>query len=126
MDITPRSLFISISHRVDTRLQSLTQRFVTPDSNGTPIRLSVQPPEDNESPNLPISLSQNERGAVLEVDEFGTLADESVFITLTISHWPKSARGLVIENTVELIETEAPDHTAVLNGQLEFNADSDI
>ena len=126
LDATPSGLFVSISHRVDTRLQSLTQRFVTPDSDGAQLRLSVQPPEDGESPNPPISLSRDDSAAVLVVDEFGALADESVFITLSISHWPESARRLVVENTMELIETEAPDHTHILNGQLEFSVAADI
>lgn len=122
---TPSSLFVSISHRVDTRLQSLTQRFVTPDSTEAQLRLSVHPPEDGESPNPPISLSQEEGAAVLEADEFGALADESVFMTLTVTHWPESARRLVVENTLELTETEAPDHTHVLDGNLEFTVDAD-
>jgi hypothetical protein len=126
IDPMPSSLFISVSHPEDTRLQSLKQRFATPDSDGTPLRLSVQPSEGNGSLNLPVSLSQDKRVAVLEVDEFGAIADETVFITLTISHWPESARRLTVENTVELIETEAADHTHVLNGQLEFSFDADI
>jgi len=112
LEFPPDTLFVSISHRVDTRLQSLTQRFMTPDSDGTQLRLSVQVPEDGDSPNPPISLSRDEGAAVLGVDEFGALADESVFMTLTINYWPESARRLVVENTVELIETETPDHTA--------------
>lgn len=127
LEYTPNTLFVSISHRVDTRLQSLTQRFATPDSDGTQLRLSVQPPaESTDSPNPPTSLSRDDSAVVLEVDEFGALADESVFIPLTIDHWPESASQLGIETTVELTETEAPDHTHVLNGQLDFSVTADI
>jgi hypothetical protein len=126
INATPGSLFVSVSHPENTRLRRLTQRFVTPDSDGAQLRLSVQPPGDSDSPNPPISLSQDERVAVVEVEDFGALADESVFITLTISHWPESARGLVVENTVELTRTETPDYTHVLNGQLEFSVVADI
>jgi hypothetical protein len=126
---TPNTLFVAISHPKDTRLQSLTQRFVTPDSDGTgtQLYLSVQPPEEGEdSPNPPTSLSRDDSVVILEIDEFGPLADESVFIPLTIDYWPESASKLVIKNTVELIETEAPDHTHVLNGQLDFSITADM
>ena len=121
MDPVSRTLFVSISHPEDTQLQSLTQRFAAPDSDGTPPQLSLHASsEGDDIPHPSVSLFQDGMAAVVEVDQFGELADESVFIPLTVTRWPESARRLVVESTVELVEMGAADHTHVLDGQLEF------
>lgn len=121
MNPMPRTLFVSISHSVDTRLQSLTQRFVAPDSDGTPPQLSVKPSSSGDNiPHPSLSRFQDGKAAVVEVDGFGEFADESVFIPLTVTRWPESACSLVVESTVELVEMAAADHTHVLDGRLGF------
>jgi hypothetical protein len=123
----PRTLFVSISHPEDTRLQSLTQRFAAPDGDGTPPRLSLRTSsEGTDIPHPSVALFQDGRAAVVEVERFGELADESVFLPLTVTRWPESARRLVVESTVELVETGAADHTHVLNGRLEFDLSGKI
>ncbi|WP_178916043.1 hypothetical protein [Natronomonas gomsonensis] len=117
----PKNLFVSISHREDTELRSLTQRVVAPDGDGTPPQLSVQDSsESNDVPHPPVSLSQDGTAAVVAVEEFGDLADETVFIPLAVTRWPESARRLVVESTVELVETGTFENTHVLDGELEF------
>jgi hypothetical protein len=122
----PKALFVSISHTEDTRLQSLTQRFTAPDGDGPPPQLAVRDSsESNDVPHPPVSLSQDGAAAVVDVDEFGDLADETVFVPLTVTRWPESARRLVVENTAELVETGGADHTHVLEGRLEFEFATD-
>lgn len=89
--------------------------------NRTPIQLSLQTPsESNAPPHPPVSLSRDETAAIVEVDQFCDLADETVFIPIAVSRWPESSRRLVVESTVELVETDSPDHTHLLDGRLEF------
>jgi hypothetical protein len=121
VDPLPRHLAISISHPEDTELQSLRQRFVAPDGDGLPPQLSLRGPfEGDHRPHPSVSLFQEEAAAVVEVHRFGELADETVFIVLTVTRWPESARRLVVDSTVELVETGALDHTHVLDGKLKF------
>jgi hypothetical protein len=118
----PSALGISISHRPDTRLQSLTQRVTAlgtaPDDEDSPVELS---PSSENPPRVPVSLSRDGTAAIVEVDQFGDLADETVFIALTVTQWPESGGSLAVESTVELVRTDSPDHTHVLTGSLEFN-----
>lgn len=121
VDPLPRNLAISISHPEDTELQSLTQRFAAPDGDGPPPRLSLQGPfEGDHRPHPSVSLFQEGMAAVVEVHRFGEIADETVFIFLTVTRWPESARRLVVDSTVELVEMGTFDHTHVLDGELEF------
>lgn len=121
----PKTLFVSISHREGTDLQSLTQRFVAPDGEGPPPQLSVQASsEGDDIPHPPVSLSEDGMAAVVDVDQFGDLADETVFVPLTVTRWPESARRLVAESTVELVERGTVDHTHVLDGRLQFEFDA--
>lgn len=118
LDPTPSALFVSISHPEDTRLESLTQRFAAPDGDGTPPELSLRASDEGDDiPHPPVSLSRDGEAAVVDVDGFGDLADETVFIPLTVTRWPESAHRLVVESTVEM---GADDHTHVLDGRLEF------
>lgn len=120
-DPLPNDFFTWISHTEDTELQSLTQRFVASNSDGTPPQLSPQTSSEGDNiPHPSVSLSQDGMAAVMKVDQFGKFADETVFIPLTVTRWPESARRLVVENTVELVERGLPDRTYVLDGQLEF------
>lgn len=123
----PRTLLVSISHSDDSQLQSLTQRFVTPNSDETPPQLSVSDSaEENDPPHPSVSLFQDGRATIADVDRFGELADETVFIPLTVTRWHESARRLVVESTVELVEEGVTDHTHVLEGQLEFEFSVEI
>ena len=118
----PSALRISISHRPDTRLQLLTQRVTAlntvPDGAESPVELS---PSSENPPRVPVSLSRDGTAAIVEVDQFGDLADETVSIPLTVTRWPESGDSLAVESTVELVKTDSPDHTHVLTGSLEFN-----
>jgi hypothetical protein len=118
---SPSDFRTSISHTEDTELQTLTQRFVAQDGDGTPPKLSLQGPfMGDHEPHPSVSLYQEGKAAVVEVHRFGELADESVFIGLPVTSWPESARQLVVENAVELVQTGTPDQPHVLEGQLEF------
>lgn len=126
VDPLPRTLAISISHPEDTELQSLTQRFAAPDSDERPPELALQGPfEGDHRPHPSVSLYEEKNAAVLEVHRFGEIADETVFIYLPVTRWPESARRLVVESTVELIETGGADHIHVLDGELEFEFSAD-
>lgn len=121
VDPQPRNLAIWVSHPENTELQSLTQRYAAPDGGGSPPHLSLQrPSQGDHRPHPSVSLYEEEEDAVLEVHRFGELANETVFIYLMITRWPESARRLVVDSTVELIEMGASDHTHVLDGTLEF------
>ncbi|WP_439028701.1 hypothetical protein [Haloarchaeobius sp. DT45] len=123
METPPRKIAISISHPDDTELQSLTQRFVAPGGDGPLPQFSFQGPfQGDHRPHPSVSLFQEGKAAVLEVHRFGELADETVFMFLTVTRWPESARRLVVDSTVELVETGAVDHTHVLDGELEFES----
>ncbi|ELZ89373.1 hypothetical protein [Haloferax sulfurifontis] len=124
----PRPLAVSISHSRDTELRSLTQRFAAPDGDGSPPKLSLRGPfEAGHSPHPSVSLFQDGAAAVVEVHRFGELADETAFMGLTVTEWPDSARRLVVDSTVELVETGTFEHTHVLDGDLafEFFAEAD-
>jgi hypothetical protein len=117
----PNHFFTWISHPEDTELRSLTQRFVPLGGDGTPPRLSLQGPFMGDyKPHPSVSLFREGAAAVVEVHRFGELADETVFIELPVTRWPESARRLVVQSTVELVEPGLPDRTHVLDGQLEF------
>lgn len=117
----PRFFFTSISHPDFTELQSLTQRFVAVDGDGTPPRLSLQGPfMGGDRPHPSVSLYQDGAAAVLEVHRFGDLADETVSIGLPVTRWPESARRVVVESTVELVGSGLTGSTHVLAGELEF------
>lgn len=117
----PNHFHTWISHREDTELQSLTQRFVALGGDGTPPRLSLQGPfMGDHRPHPSVSLFREGRAAVVEVHRFGEIADETVFIDLPVVQWPESAHRVVVENTVELVESGLTDRTHVLDGQLEF------
>lgn len=117
----PTHLAISISHPSDTELRSLTQRFSAPDGGEHPPQLSLQGPlQGDHRPHPSVSLFQDGMDAVVEVHRFGEIADETVFIILNVNRWPESARRLVAESTVELVETGVIEHTHVLDGTLEF------
>lgn len=119
--LPPKHLRLSISHPQDTELQSLTQRFVAPDGDGPPPQLSLQGPfQADHGPHPSVSLFQEGKAAVVAVHRFGGLADETAFMFLTVTRWPESARRLVVESTAELVEIGAPDHSHVLEGDLEF------
>ena len=121
----PSSLFTSIAHPEDTELRSLTQRFVAVDGDGTPPRISLQGPFMGDyKPHPSVSLFRDGRAAVVEVHQFGELADETVFIELSVTRWPESARRLVVESTVELVEPGLIDRTHVLDGEFEFTAET--
>jgi hypothetical protein len=118
---SPSAFFTSISHPEDTELRSLTQRFGAPDGDGTPPRLSLQGPfMGDHRPHPSVSLFRDGKAAVVEVHRFGEIADETVFIELSVTRWPESARRLVVESTVELVEPGLTDRTHVLDGRLEF------
>lgn len=117
----PNHFHTSISHTEDTELQSLTQRFVALGGDGTPPRLSLHGPfMGDHKPHPSVSLFREGTAAVVEVHRFGEIADETVFIDLPVTRWPESARRLVVESTVELVEPGLIDRTHVLDGQLEF------
>lgn len=122
IESVPSGFLMEISHRRDTRLQSLTQRVTAPDGDGASVELALpDSPDDTFGTPPPVSLSQDGTAAVVEVDQFGDLADETVFITLDVARWPESYHGLAVESTVELVETDSPDHTHVLSGRIEFD-----
>ncbi|MDZ5811632.1 hypothetical protein U4E84_09785 [Halorubrum sp. AD140] len=115
-----------VSHTEDTELQSLTQRFVALDGDGTPPQLSLQGPFMGDSkPHPSVSLFRDGRAAVVKVHRFGELADETVFIDFPVVQWPESARRVVVESTVELVQAGLPDRIHVLDGQLEFDAETE-
>ncbi|MFD1600218.1 hypothetical protein [Halobellus rarus] len=117
----PTHFFTSISHPEDTELQSLTQRFVALGGDGTPPRISLQGPfMGDHKPHPSVSLFREGTAAVVEVHQFGEIADETVFMDLPVTHWPESARQLVVEITIELVEPGLADRTHILDGQLEF------
>ncbi|WP_336003077.1 hypothetical protein [Halorientalis halophila] len=129
--VTPPSLDVpsefatSIWHRDGTELRSLTQRFATPGTEGSrpwPTLALEGPFMGDREPHPSVSLSRTQDGtaAVLEVHEFGELADETVTINLIVTRWPESARTLVVESTAELAETGPREETHVLEGRLEF------
>jgi len=116
-----------VSHTEDTELQSLTQRFVALDGDGTPPQLSLQGPFMGDSrPHPSVSLFRNGRAAVVEVHRFGELADETIFIDFPVIQWPESAQRLVVQSTVELVQPGLLNQTHILDGQLEFEFDSEI
>ncbi|ELZ65697.1 lipoprotein [Haloferax prahovense DSM 18310] len=118
----PRPLAVSISHTEDTELRSLTQRFTAPDGDGSPPRLSLRGPfEGGRRPHPSVSLFRDETAAVVEVHRFGELADETAFLNLAVTEWPESARRLVVDSTVELVETGVFEHTHVLDAELTFD-----
>ncbi len=120
-DPLPDHFHTSISHPEDTELQSLTQRFVALGGDGTPPRISLQGPfMGDHEPHPSVSLFREGTAAVAEVHRFGELADETVFIDVPVTRWPGTARRLVVEHAVELVEPGLPDRTHVLDGQLEF------
>ena len=122
----PEHFHTWVSHTEDTELQSLTQRFVALDGDGTPPQLSLQGPfMGDDKPHPSVSLFRDGRATVVEVHRFGELADETVFIDLPVVQWPESARRLVVESTVELVQSGLPDRTHVLDGQLEFESDAE-
>lgn len=117
----PNNFLTTISHSENTELQSLTQQFESPGDNGTPPQLSRQISFTSDpTPHPPVSLSQDGTAAVVEVNQFGELADETVFLSLPVTQWPDSSRKLVVTNTVELVTREFPRRTHVLKGQLKF------
>ncbi|RDZ63943.1 hypothetical protein C5B90_12600 [Haloferax sp. Atlit-12N] len=118
----PRPLAVSISHPEGTELRSLTQRFVAPDGDGSPPKLSLRGPfEGGRKPHPSVSLFRDGTAAVVEVHRFGELADETAFLNLAVTEWPDSARRLVVDSTVELVETGTVEHTHVLDGELAFD-----
>jgi hypothetical protein len=122
----PNHLHVWIWHREGTRPQSLVQRFAAPDGDGTPPKLALHGPFMGGSEPYPsVSLYEDGAAAVVEVHRFGDLADETVFMNLSVSRWPESARRLVVESTVELTEQGIPDRTHVLDGGVEFTAGSE-
>jgi hypothetical protein len=74
----------------------------------------------DHKPHPSVSLFRKGAAAVVEVHRFGELADETVFIDLPVTRWPESARQLVVESTVGLVEPGLTDQVHVLDGQLEF------
>jgi hypothetical protein len=56
---------------------------------------------------------------VVEVHQFGEIADESAFITLPVG-WPETARRLVVDCSVALKQTGVVGRRHVLEGQLDF------
>lgn len=123
----PNHFHTSISHPEDTELQSLTQRFVALGGDGTPPRISLQGPfMGDHEPHPSVSLFREGTAAVVEVHRFGEIADETVFIDLPVTRWPESARRLVVESTVELVEPGLTDRTHVLDGQLEFEIPTEV
>ncbi|WP_280537017.1 hypothetical protein [Halopenitus sp. POP-27] len=117
----PDNLHTWISHTADTELQSLTQRFVALDGDGTPPQISLQGPfMGDDKPHPSVSLFRDGRAAVIDIHRFGELANETVFLQLPVTRWPESARRLVVESTVELVKPGLTDQTHVLDGQLEF------
>ncbi|SFS12002.1 hypothetical protein SAMN05216559_3992 [Halomicrobium zhouii] len=117
----PDHFHVWISHPEDTELQSMTQRFVALGGDGTAPRLSLQGPfMGDHRPHPAVSLFREGTAAVVEVHRFGEIADETAFIDFPVTHWPASARRLVVENTVELAEAGLVDRTHVLDGSLEF------
>lgn len=121
----PEHFHAWVSHTEDTELQSLTQRFVALDGDGTPPQLSLQGPfMGDDKPHPSVSLFRDGRAAVVEVHRFGELANETVFIDFPVIQWPESARRLVVKSTVELVQSGLPDRTHILDGQLEFELDA--
>ncbi|QHS18286.1 hypothetical protein GWK26_04675 [haloarchaeon 3A1-DGR] len=117
----PDHLHTWVSHTDDTELQSLTQRFVAVDGDGTPPELALQGPFMGDyEPHPSVSLFRDGMAAVVDVHRFGEIADETVFIDLPVTHWPESAHRLVVESTVELLEPGLRDRRHVLDGRLEF------
>jgi hypothetical protein len=120
-DPVPSTLLTTVSHRDDTELRSLTQRFAAPDGDGTPPRLSLRGPFMGDyEPHPSVSLYQEGTAAVVDVHRFGELADETVFMNLSVARWPESADRLVVESTVELAEPGLTDQIHVLDGRFEF------
>lgn len=117
----PDHFHTSISHPEETELRSLTQRFVALGGDGTPPRLSLQGPfMGDHEPHPSVSLFREGRAAVVDVHRFGEIANETVFVDLPVARWPESARRLVVESSVELVEPGLIDRTHVLDGELEF------
>ena len=118
----PNHFHTSISHTGDTELQSLTQRFAALGGDGTPPQLSLQGPfMGDREPHPSVSLYAEGTSAVVEVHQFGEIANETVFIDLPVTRWPESAHRLVVETTVELVRPGLRDRTHILVGQLEFS-----
>jgi len=123
---SPEHFHTWVSHAEDTELQSLTQRFVALDGDGTPPQLSLQGPFMGDSkPHPSVSLFRDGRAAVVEVHRFGELADETAFIDVPVVQWPESARRLVVESTAELVQPGLLERTHVLDGRLEFEFSSE-
>ncbi len=117
----PSEFGTTISHGWDTELQSLTQRFAVPDSERPPPRIALQGPfMDDHGSHPSVSVFWDSKAAVVKVHRFGGLADETVHIKLLVTRWPESARRLVVESTLELVEPGLTDQTHVLDGRLEF------
>lgn len=117
----PSNFLTTISHNENTELRSLTQRFTLSDGDGSPLRLSGQASFTGDpDPRPSVSVSGDGQTAVVDVQQFGDLADETVFMNLSVADWPESARRLVVKNTVELVETNSLNQRHVLKGQLEF------
>ncbi|MFC7174404.1 hypothetical protein ACFQL0_15735 [Haloplanus litoreus] len=117
---SPNHFHTSISHPEDTELQSLTQRFVALGVTAPP-QISIQGPfMGDHKPHPSVSLFREGTAAVVEVHQFGEIADETVFMDLPVTQWPESARQLIVESTIELVEPGLIDRTHVLDGQLEF------
>lgn len=117
----PSNFLTTISHSENTELRSLTQRFAPSDGDGTPLRLSGQASFTGDpDPRPSVSVSNDGQTAVVEVQQFDELADETVFMSLPVTQWPESVRRLVVKNTVELVKTNSLNQIHVLKGQLEF------
>lgn len=121
----PNEFSTTIWHRLHTELQSLTQRFVAPDSDSgePPPRIALQGPfMDDSGPHPSVSVFWDGKAAVVKVHQFGGLADETVFLRLLVTQWPESARRLVVESTFELgeLRTGLTDQTHVFEGRLEL------
>jgi hypothetical protein len=75
----------------------------------------------DHKPHPSVSPFEDGTAAVVEVHRFGELADETVFMVLPVIRWPESARRLVVDSTVELVDPGLTDRTHVLDGRLEFD-----
>lgn len=117
----PSSLLTTVSHSENTELRSLTQRYAPSNADGTPLRLSDQVSFTGEPDARPaVSVSNNGQTAIVEIQQFGELANETVFLSLPVTRWPEAAHRLVVSTTVELAEASALNQRHVFKGRLEF------
>ncbi|WP_206424992.1 hypothetical protein [Halosimplex salinum] len=118
----PFDFDVDLSHRDGTELTNLRLRFRTPtDESAEPVGVALEAPLAGDSPPTPsVSLYHSGEGAgtVVEVDEFGALADETVGLECLVTPRSETATTLAVDVTAEV---DGPLGGAYsLDGRLEF------